>query len=56
MTAPIRTAIAGQGRSGYNIHDVLRNGAEPLILPAEVRRQIAVVEECLRQSPLPANE
>lgn len=36
-----------------NVYDVIVNGAEPIIKHAEVRRQIAVIEECHRQNPLP---
>lgn len=60
-------AIAAGAKSGYtlpsfqsgvrgfyaNVHGVLRGGEKPLITVPEVRRQIAVLEECRRQSPLP---
>ena len=36
-----------------NIHDVLSAGAELVVKPSEVRRQVAVIEECHRQNPLP---
>jgi predicted dehydrogenase len=36
-----------------NVFDVLRNGADPLITPEQSRKQIAVIEECHRQNPLP---
>ena len=36
-----------------NVYDVLTHGAEPVIKLAEVRRQVAVMEECHRQNPLP---
>ena len=36
-----------------NVFDVLVNGAERLITPAQSRAQIAVMEECHRQNPLP---
>jgi predicted dehydrogenase len=36
-----------------NVHDVLVNGVEQVVRPEEVRRQIAVMEECHRQNPLP---
>ena len=36
-----------------NLHDVLTAGAEPVVTPQQVRRQIAVIEECHRQNPLP---
>jgi len=36
-----------------NVYDVLTRGAEPAIKLAEVRRQVAVMEECHRQNPLP---
>ena len=34
-----------------NIHDVLTNGAEPVVKVEEVRQQIAVMEEAHRQNP-----
>ncbi|MCX7591238.1 MAG: Gfo/Idh/MocA family oxidoreductase [Kiritimatiellae bacterium] len=36
-----------------NLYEVLAHGAELVVKPAEVRRQIAVFEECRRQNPLP---
>ncbi len=36
-----------------NVYDVLVNGAEPVVKLQQVRRQIAVLEECHRQNPLP---
>jgi len=36
-----------------NVFDVLQNGAERLIKPEQTRKQIAVMEECHRQNPLP---
>jgi scyllo-inositol 2-dehydrogenase (NADP+) len=43
------------GPEGFydNVFDVLQNGAEPLITPEQSRKQIAVIEECHRQNPLP---
>lgn len=35
-----------------NVYDVLVNGAEPVVTQDQVRRQIAVLEECHRQNPL----
>lgn len=35
-----------------NIYDVLVNGAELVVKPEQVRRQIAIIEECHRQNPL----
>ena len=37
-----------------NVYDVLTNGAEPIVKLEQVRRQVAVLEECHRQNPLPA--
>jgi len=36
-----------------NIHDVLTGKGKLVVTPAQVRRQIAVIEECHRQNPLP---
>ncbi len=36
-----------------NLHDAITTNAELLIKPAEVRRQIAIFEECFRQNPGP---
>lgn len=44
---------AGSQRFYDNVFDVLQNGAEPLIIPAQSRKQVAVMEECHRQNPLP---
>ncbi len=66
-TWTVPTEIAGGGRSGYtlpsfqigvksfydNVAEVLRGQAQPLITLPQVRRQIAVFEECHRQNPLP---
>ena len=43
----------GPERFYDNVFDVLQNGAERLIKPAQSRKQIAVMEECHRQNPLP---
>jgi hypothetical protein len=37
-----------------NVYDVLTKGAEPIVKLEQVRRQVAVLEECHRQNPLPA--
>ena len=36
-----------------NVYDVLMNGGKQIITPAQVRKQIAVIEECHRQNRLP---
>jgi len=36
-----------------NIHDVLTRKGKLIVTPQQVRRQIAVIEECHRQNPLP---
>ena len=36
-----------------NVYDALVNGADLVVKPEQVRRQIAVIEECHRQNPLP---
>ena len=51
----LRSLPSGAKRFYLNVHDVLHARAEPLITTTEVRRQIAVIEECHRQNPLPAN-
>ncbi|MFT5368184.1 MAG: scyllo-inositol 2-dehydrogenase (NADP+) [Candidatus Latescibacterota bacterium] len=43
----------GPDRFYDNVFDVLQNGAERLIKPEQTRKQIAVIEECHRQNPLP---
>jgi hypothetical protein len=54
----IRVGIIGQGRSGRDIHahslaTVVPQLFEIIVLPmGQVRRQIAVIEECHRQNPL----
>lgn len=45
-------AIAGE-RFYTHLHDTLTIGKPLLVTPAQVRRQIAVIEECHRQNPLP---
>ena len=47
---------SGPARIYDNIHDVLTNGAEKLIKPEQSRKQVAVIEECHRQNPLPKRE
>ena len=49
----LRSMPSGPRRIYENLHDVLTNGGEPLIALGEVRRQVAVIEECRRQNPLP---
>jgi hypothetical protein len=44
---------SGPERFYSNVFDVIRNGAEQLIKPEQTRKQIAVMEECHRQNPLP---
>lgn len=44
---------SGPDRFYANVHDVLKAGAEPLIPPSQIRKQIAVMEEAHRQNPLP---
>jgi scyllo-inositol 2-dehydrogenase (NADP+) len=44
---------SGPERFYDNVFDVLQNGAEQLIKPEQSRKQIAVIEECHRQNPLP---
>jgi hypothetical protein len=43
----------GPERFYDNVFDVLQNGAVQLIQPEQSRKQIAVIEECHRQNPLP---
>lgn len=49
----LKSLPSGPVRFYHNIYDVLQDKAELLITPAQVRRQIAVLEECHRQNPLP---
>ena len=44
---------SGRNRFYDNLFDVLHGRGKLLITPAQVRRQIAVLEECLRQNKLP---
>lgn len=47
-------ALAYLSQQFYNnIHDVLTGRGELLITPQQVRTQIAVIEQCRRQNPLP---
>lgn len=52
-----QTAVSGfdiNSKAFYdNLYAVLAHGAELVVKPAEVRRQIAIFEECRRQNPLP---
>jgi len=43
----------GPDRFYDNVFEVLQNGAEPLIKTEQSRKQVAVMEECHRQNPLP---
>jgi hypothetical protein len=36
-----------------NLYDALTAGAPLAVPPSQVRQQIAVIEECHRQNPLP---
>ena len=36
-----------------NVYDVLVRGGKLVVTPPQVRRQIAVMEQCRRQSPMP---
>jgi predicted dehydrogenase len=55
--APPRTEQTGfqllSQRFYNNVHDVITRGAELVVTHDQVRRQIAVLEECHRQNPLP---
>jgi hypothetical protein len=60
-------AVSQGAKSGYTLHsfqigvktiydnlyEVLKHRAKPFIALSQVRRQIAVMEECHRQNPLP---
>ncbi|MEI8243108.1 MAG: hypothetical protein WCI17_07565 [bacterium] len=46
----LRVGVLGQGRSSYGIRV---NGARRVITLEQVRRQIAVMEACHRQNPMP---
>jgi scyllo-inositol 2-dehydrogenase (NADP+) len=50
-----QNAFSNMSKLYYNhLFDVLRNGVEPAITPEQVRTQIAVIEECHKQSKLSA--
>lgn len=49
----LRSLPSGPEKFYNNIHGVLIHGERPLITLAQARRQIAVIEECHRQNPLP---
>ena len=50
----LRSLASGHDRIYDNLHDVLTGRAHELMIkPEEIRRQIAVLEECHRQNPLP---
>ncbi len=44
---------SGPQRIYNNLYDVLNNGAELLIKPEQIRKQIVILEEAHRQNPLP---
>lgn len=44
---------SGPERFYNNVYDVIRNRGKLLITPAQVRKQIAVMEACHKQNPLP---
>jgi len=46
-----RSLPSGPRRIYENLHAVLNRSADLLVTPAQVRRQIAVIEECRRQNP-----
>jgi len=51
-----RDLFATTSGAFYNmLYKVLAEGGELEITPQQVRRQIAVIEECHRQNPLPLN-
>jgi scyllo-inositol 2-dehydrogenase (NADP+) len=51
----IRAFPSGTTRIYQNLHDILTGNAEQLITHAQVRQQIAILEECHRQNKLPKN-
>lgn len=52
----LRSMPSGPRRIYENVHAVLTAGAALEITPDQVRRQIAILEECHRQNPLPRRE
>lgn len=50
-----RRDLFGSMAAAYydNLYDVLTSGASLIVTPQQVRQQIAVIEECHRQNPLP---
>ncbi|MEW6753647.1 MAG: Gfo/Idh/MocA family oxidoreductase [Candidatus Latescibacterota bacterium] len=49
----VRSLPTGQEFIYANLYDAITRGARLEITPAQVRKQIAVLEECHRQNPLP---
>ncbi len=49
----LKSLPSGPERFYRNVFDVLRHGTDLLIKPAEVRRQIRILETCHLQNPLP---
>ncbi len=49
----LKSLPSGPAMIYANLHDMLVHDAQPLITIAQIRRQIAVIEECHRQNPLP---
>lgn len=47
---------SGPERFYNNVYDALKNDGQLLITPAQVRKQIAVMEEAHRQNPLPEKQ
>ncbi len=52
----LRSLPSGAKRFYLNVSDVLAGEADLLITTDEVRRQIAVLEQCARQNPLPTKD
>jgi scyllo-inositol 2-dehydrogenase (NADP+) len=52
--APDADSFQDNSRAFYNnVYDALVKGAQLVVTPEQVRRQVAVIQECHRQSPLP---
>lgn len=52
----LKSLPSGSAMIYANLHDALINHAQLLVTLPQVRRQIAVIEECRRQNPLPIKE
>jgi predicted dehydrogenase len=52
----LKSYLVGAIKLYTNLHEVVLGGAQLIVSLAQVRRQIAVIEECQRQNPLPVKK